>query len=78
MVLQAASEHGIDLTRSVAIGDKPRDVEAGLRAGCAAGYLLVEPGADGGEPSREPDDRRVVRVARLDEAVRALLSSDPP
>jgi len=34
MLLAAASDLGIDLTRSWMIGDAPRDVEAGRRAGC--------------------------------------------
>ncbi len=34
MLLQAARELSIDLSRSWMIGDSPRDVEAGLRAGC--------------------------------------------
>jgi len=34
MLLQAARELGIDLTRSWMIGDAARDVEAGARAGC--------------------------------------------
>ncbi len=34
MLLQAASEHDIDLAHSWMIGDAARDVEAGARAGC--------------------------------------------
>jgi len=34
MLLQAARELDIDLSRSWMIGDAPRDVQAGLRAGC--------------------------------------------
>jgi D-glycero-D-manno-heptose 1,7-bisphosphate phosphatase len=34
MILEAARRHGIDLARSVAIGNADRDVEAGRRAGC--------------------------------------------
>lgn len=33
MILRAAEEHGLALDRSVMIGDAPRDVEAGRRAG---------------------------------------------
>lgn len=39
MVLQAAREHDIDLSRSFMIGDMPRDVECGERAGMK-GYLF--------------------------------------
>jgi histidinol-phosphate phosphatase family protein len=34
MILQAAHELNLDLARSFMVGDKPSDVEAGLRAGC--------------------------------------------
>lgn len=41
MLLQAASELGIDLVRSYFIGDAVTDVEAGLRAGCAPLFVLT-------------------------------------
>jgi len=34
MLLRAATDLGLDLARSWTIGDKPRDIEAGQRAGC--------------------------------------------
>jgi D-glycero-D-manno-heptose 1,7-bisphosphate phosphatase len=34
MLLEAAREHGIDLSRSYMVGDRWRDVGAGRRAGC--------------------------------------------
>ncbi len=40
MLERAAADHGIDLTRSVMIGDKRSDVEAGRAAGCATALLL--------------------------------------
>jgi D-glycero-D-manno-heptose 1,7-bisphosphate phosphatase len=33
MILRAAEEHGIDLSRSFLIGDQPSDMEAAKRAG---------------------------------------------
>jgi D-sedoheptulose 7-phosphate isomerase len=42
LILQAAREHGLDLTRSFMIGDKIQDVEAGLAAGCKC--ILIGPG----------------------------------
>ena len=36
MILDAARELGLDLARSIAIGDKARDLAAGRAAGCAA------------------------------------------
>lgn len=34
MLLRAAQDHGIELERSWLVGDAPRDIEAGQRAGC--------------------------------------------
>ncbi len=39
MLLQAASEHGIDLKSSWMVGDRWTDVEAGHRAGCRSIFL---------------------------------------
>lgn len=46
MLLQAAQEHGIDLSRSFMIGDKEADLEAGQAAGCAALLVLTGYGAE--------------------------------
>jgi D-glycero-D-manno-heptose 1,7-bisphosphate phosphatase len=51
MLLQAAREHGIDLARSVFVGDKQSDMDAGRRAG--VGTLLYV----GNEPGYTPDIR---------------------
>ncbi|MFC2491681.1 MAG: D-glycero-alpha-D-manno-heptose-1,7-bisphosphate 7-phosphatase, partial [Campylobacter curvus] len=40
MILDAALEFGIDLERSVMIGDKPSDVSAGQNAGVGQNFLL--------------------------------------
>lgn len=40
MLLDLAAAHGIDLRRSVMIGDKESDVEAGRAAGCSASLLV--------------------------------------
>lgn len=42
MLLQAAREFDIDLENSIMIGDKERDVEAGLNAGLHVTYLFDE------------------------------------
>ena len=34
MLVEAADRHGIDLSLSWMVGDQPRDIEAGRRAGC--------------------------------------------
>ncbi|HVD00468.1 MAG TPA: HAD family hydrolase [Candidatus Dormibacteraeota bacterium] len=44
MLLRAAAEHDLDLRRSVMVGDRWRDVEAGRAAGCAT--VLVDHGYD--------------------------------
>ena len=33
MVLRAAAEHGLDLSRSLLVGDADRDIEMGMNAG---------------------------------------------
>ena len=33
MVLRAIADHGLDPERCLMVGDKPRDIEAGRRAG---------------------------------------------
>jgi D-glycero-D-manno-heptose 1,7-bisphosphate phosphatase len=40
MINRAAHEHEADLAHSAMVGDTPRDVEAGERAGCALNILL--------------------------------------
>lgn len=40
MVLEAAKEFGIDLKNSIIVGDKERDIEAGLNAGLVETYLF--------------------------------------
>ena len=42
MLLQAAREHGIDLSRSWMIGDSPGDVAAGRAAGCRTAWVGPE------------------------------------
>jgi D-glycero-D-manno-heptose 1,7-bisphosphate phosphatase len=34
MLFQAQREHGLDLSRTIFVGDDERDVEAGTAAGC--------------------------------------------
>lgn len=42
MLLEAAKEFDIDLKNSVIVGDKERDIEAGLNAGLFESYLFDE------------------------------------
>jgi len=46
MLLQAAREYGIDLSRSFMIGDKAADIEAGQAAGCTSVLVLTGYGAE--------------------------------
>jgi D-glycero-D-manno-heptose 1,7-bisphosphate phosphatase len=62
LLLDAARDHHIDLTRSFMVGDRWRDVEAGRRAGCRT--VLVDCCYD--EPLPNPPD---ARVASLSQAV---------
>lgn len=61
MILRAAADHGIDLSRSILVGDKDSDIAAGRAAGVRACYLVAavstaikrESGADRVFPSLE-------------------------
>ena len=51
MLLEAAADFGLDLSRSIFVGDKSSDVEAGIAAGCytilvTSTRLAVEPSPD--------------------------------
>lgn len=42
MLIDAATEHGLDLGRSILVGDKPSDVEAGTQAGVRRAIQIVD------------------------------------
>ena len=44
MLREAAEEFGVDLKKSIMIGDKERDIEAGLNGGLRETYLFDESG----------------------------------
>ena len=69
MILKAAEEHGIDLSRSWMIGDILNDVEAGNRAGCKT--LLLN---NGNETEWVMSDLRAPTavVSSFDEAVKVI------
>jgi D-glycero-D-manno-heptose 1,7-bisphosphate phosphatase len=52
MILAAARDHAIDLSSSLVIGDRWRDIEMGLAAGTKA--MLVETGYGRTEAARRP------------------------
>jgi len=61
MLLAAAEDMNIDLTRSWMIGDSPRDVEAGHRAGCRT-ILLRSTGAGPDEIGEDGPDGIAVNI----------------
>jgi D-glycero-D-manno-heptose 1,7-bisphosphate phosphatase len=72
MILTAAREHGIDLSRSIVIGDRWRDMEMGLAAGTKV--MLVETGYGRTEAARRPEHIPPVPVTgTLIEAVSLVL-----
>jgi D-glycero-D-manno-heptose 1,7-bisphosphate phosphatase len=66
MLIKAATALDIDLTQSVMIGDRWRDIDCGKRAGCRT--IFIDWGYD--EPLREQPDFRALNLA---EAVRRIL-----
>jgi D-glycero-D-manno-heptose 1,7-bisphosphate phosphatase len=68
MILRAAQAHGIDLSRSLLVGDKISDLEAGRAAGIPSLYLVVPPGQEK-NLAVFPD---VQQVSSLEEVVERL------
>ena len=68
MILSAAAEHQIDLSRSVMVGDRWRDIEAGRAARLPTVFV------DRGYDERHPDHPSVV-VSELSEAVPWILTT---
>ena len=66
MLLRAAAEHGIDLRQSWMVGDRWRDIDCGVRAGCRT--VFIDWGYDE-ELRAQPD----FRAANLSEAVEVIL-----
>jgi D-glycero-D-manno-heptose 1,7-bisphosphate phosphatase len=74
MILAAARDHALDLSQSVVIGDRWRDIEMGLAAGTKG--ILVETGYGRTEMARRPAHVPPVPVAgTLIEAVSLVLKS---
>lgn len=71
MILRAAQAHGIDLSRSLLVGDKLSDLDAGRAAGIPTLYLVVPPGQDE-DLSSLPG---VQRVSGLSEVVELMFGS---
>ncbi|SFO04313.1 D-glycero-D-manno-heptose 1,7-bisphosphate phosphatase [Mesorhizobium sp. NFR06] len=71
MLLEAGRRLGLDLERSLIVGDKPADMEAGRRAGLARGWLVDGEGATIGGLSVSPL-RDAVDAEDLLTAIRSL------
>ena len=71
MLEQARDKLGIDLAKSVVVGDRTTDILAGIRAGCST--ILVETGSAGKE--REIVAEPNVVVEDLSAAVDLILST---
>jgi D-glycero-D-manno-heptose 1,7-bisphosphate phosphatase len=72
---QAAAEHAIDVTRSMFIGDRWRDVAPALELG-GRGILISGPSTPGEELQRSPAEVEV--VSSLEDAVERLLRTPRP
>ena len=69
----AAAEHGLDLARSVYVGDRIRDIEPGHRLGGTTILLAVE--------STPPDELGVARAGAIVDSLRAavhIILMSPP
>ena len=55
LLLEGAGRHGVDLGKSFMVGDRWRDVEAGVRAGCRT--VWIDCGYDEQGPPTAPDYR---------------------
>jgi len=69
MLLSGAREFDVDLASSYMVGDRWRDVEAGIAAGCKT--LFIDYGYDEQQPKSS-----TVKVASLHEAALIILSGD--
>ncbi|CAN5709791.1 HAD family hydrolase [soil metagenome] len=67
MLLQGAREHDIDIAQSFMVGDRWRDIEAGIAAGCRTAFI------DYHYAERQPASCDV-RVASFAEAARWILA----
>ncbi len=72
MLLKAAKDHNLDLSASWMVGDSPRDVEAGQRAGCRTIRLRVQAMQVQGD-GQDEDAQADFTVRNLVEAAKIIL-----
>ena len=70
LLLQAAEEHDVDLSRSYMVGDRWRDIAAGAAAGCTTVFI------DRKYDEEMPQIRPHATVASLADAVAFILTSE--
>lgn len=75
MLLQAAREHNIDLAKSYAIGDSPRDIAAAHAAGCIP-LLVLSGHTHTYDPASFPNPQPMKVFPDLPTAVEWLTESD--
>ncbi len=75
MLLAAAEEMEIDLTRSWVVGDSPRDVEAGRRAGCRT-ILLQSASASQEETGTDGPDYVAVNIREAANMIKKIHRSE--
>lgn len=66
MLLKAAEQLGIDLNRSIMVGDKMSDVEAGLAAGCRLNILV---GGNTAKTENKDPDKRVAFAEKISDII---------
>jgi len=74
MLIEAAREHGIDLARSVMVGDMVSDTLAGRHAGCALTVLVGEEEHSLAARTHSSVDHYLSSIAGLPELLRELES----
>lgn len=71
---QAANELGLDLARSLSIGDRERDMLAGQRAGVGRNLLLAPAAPTNALPTQTA---ATARITQLHQALSYLDATDP-
>ena len=72
MILQAAREFGIDLSKTFMVGDSLRDMEAGRKAGTRTILIDSGPGADSSRTQFEPGE---YKADNLENAVEIVIQN---